>query len=561
MNVDAKSPPAARQGGASLAAPLAVPVFRRIWVASLLSNFGLLIQGVGSAWAMVQMHAPADMVALVQTALMLPAMLFAMMAGALADMFDRRKVALVALSIACASATGLTLIAYAGLLSPPLILLFCFLIGTGSALFGPAWQASVAEQVPAETLPQAVALSSISYNIARSFGPAIGGLVVAAAGAVAAFLANAVFYVPMLIVMFLWRRVVRPGRLPPEGTKRAIVSGSRYIMHSPPLRTVLLRVLALGVSGGSIFALMPLVASSLLQGGATSYGLLLGAVGVGSVIGATLVSSTRARLGIEGSICLCALVLGACLGVVAVSPYLVLSLVALTIGGVAWTLAVTLFNIEIQLSSPRWVSGRALAAFQTAIAGGVAVGSWVWGVTAQHSSVSTALAASAAAIAATALLRYVLPIPEAEGRDLDQAKLPEFQVGLNLSGRSGPVAVEVQYEVAPDQARAFYRVMQTVQQIRRRNGGYDWTISRDITDPRQWVERYHCPTLHDYLRQRDRLTREERVSIDEAYAFHQGEGGPVVRRLLERPYGSVRWRDETLDEGLHEALPVPISLS
>lgn len=549
------------QAPGSLAAPLAVPVFRRIWSASLLSNFGLLIQGVGAAWAMVQMQAPAHLVALVQTAQMLPSMLFAMGAGALADMFDRRKVALVALGIACISATCLTLTAHAGLLTPPLILLFCFLIGTGNALFSPAWQASVAEQVPAETLPQAVALSSISYNIARSFGPAIGGLVVAAAGAVAAFTVNAVFYVPMLVVLFLWRRKILPSRLPPESTVRAIVSGTRYILHSPPLRVILLRVLALGTAGGSITALMPLVARSLLHGGASAYGLLLGALGVGSVVGALTVNRMAHRLGEEGSATLCALMVGGCLGVVAFSHSLLLSLAALLVGGVFWTSSITLFNIGIQMSAPRWVSGRALAAFQTAIAGGIAFGSWMWGVVAQGWSVQVAVAASALTIAATALLRFGLRMPEAQSRDLDQARLREFEVGLNLSGRSGPVAIEIEYQVDPAEARAFYRAMQDVQQIRSRNGAYDWTIARDIADPREWIERFHCPTWHDYLRMRDRLTREEQVLTDEASAFHRGEGPPRVRRRLQRPFGSVRWRDETRDEGLHEALTVPISLS
>ena len=545
----------------SLAAPLAVPVFRRIWLASLLSNFGLLIQGVGAAWAMVQMHAPADIVALVQTALMLPSMLFAMLAGALADMFDRRKVALAALGFAFVSAACLTLFAYAGLLSPPLILMFCFMIGTGSALFSPAWQASVAEQVPAETLPQAVALSSISYNIARSLGPAIGGFVVAAAGAAAAFVVNALFYLPMLIVMFAWRRLAMPARLPPEGTVRAIVSGSRYVFHSPPLRVVMVRMAALGLADGSIFALTPLVASSLLKGGASSYGLLLGAMGVGSLIGALNISRMRRHLSTENNITLGALALGASLVVVAFSRNLPLSLLAMVGTGAFWTSSVTLFNISIQLASPRWVAGRALAAYQTAITGGIAIGSWMWGTVAQGTSVATAMALAGASVAATALLRFLLPMEDAEARDLDQARLREIEVGLNLSGRSGPVAIQLEYRVDPEEARAFYRAMQGVQPIRCRNGGYDWTIARDIADPWQWVERFHCPTWHDYLRQRDRLTREEQTKLDEAFAFHRGEGPPVVRRWLQRPYGSVRWREEARDEGLHEALQVPISLT
>src|SRR3978361_2374443 len=169
--------------GDSIAAPLLHSVFRRIWFASLLSNLGLLIQGVGAAWAMTQMTSSADKVALVQTALMLPIMLISMPAGAIADMHDRRIVALISLMIALTGATALTVLAWFNLVTPNVLLALCFVVGSGMALFGPSWQASVSEQVPAETLPSAVALNGISYNIARSFGPAIGGLGGAPAGA------------------------------------------------------------------------------------------------------------------------------------------------------------------------------------------------------------------------------------------------------------------------------------------------------------------------------------------------------------------------------------------
>ena len=219
-------------------APLRHPVFRRIWLASLLSNLGLLIQGVGAAWAMTQMTSSADKVALVQTALMLPIMLISMPAGAIADMYDRRIVALVSLSIALTGATALSVLAWLGLVTPEILLTFCFVVGSGMALFGPAWQSSVTEQVPTETLPSAVALNGISYNIARSFGPAIGGIVVASAGAVAAFAANAVLYIPLLVVLFLWRRTSAPSRLPRERLNRAMVSGVRYIANSPDRKSV-----------------------------------------------------------------------------------------------------------------------------------------------------------------------------------------------------------------------------------------------------------------------------------------------------------------------------------
>src|SRR6187399_876000 len=163
----------------SIAAPLRHAVFRRIWLASLVSNLGILIQGVGAAWAMTQMTSSANKVALVQTALMLPIMLISMPAGAIADMYDRRVVALVSLSIALVGATALSVLTFLVLVTPDILLVFCFIVGSGMALFGPAWQSSVSEQVPPETLPSAVALNGISYNIARIFGPAVGGLVVA----------------------------------------------------------------------------------------------------------------------------------------------------------------------------------------------------------------------------------------------------------------------------------------------------------------------------------------------------------------------------------------------
>src|SRR5271165_6771017 len=203
--------------------PLRYAVFRRIWTASLLSNLGILVLGVGAAWTMTQISSSTNMVALVQTSLMLPVAVVSTPAGAIADMFDRRIVGIVALSIALTGSISLSVLAWLGVMTPALLLASCFIIGSGMALFGPAWQASVSEQVPAEALPSAVALNGISYNIARSFGPAIGGIIVASAGAIAAFATNALLYLPLLIVLFLWRRLKEPSRLPPadaQGTHR-----------------------------------------------------------------------------------------------------------------------------------------------------------------------------------------------------------------------------------------------------------------------------------------------------------------------------------------------------
>ena len=356
--------------------PLRYAVFRRIWTASLLSNLGLLVLGVGAAWMMTKISSSTSMVALVQTSLMLPVALVSTPAAAIADMFDRRIVGFVALSIALAGSISLSALAWLGVMTPALLLVSCFIIGSGMALFGPAWQASVSEQVPAEALPSAVALNGISYNIARSFGPAIGGVVVASAGAVAAFITNALLYLPLLIVLFFWRRLKEPSRLPPERLARAVISGVRYIVHSPPIRIVLGRTLVTGIAGGSVSALMPIVARDLLHGGAQTYGVMLGAFGVGAVIGALNISKLRGRLGDEVSIRLCMIVMGMCVALVAISRLPVLSGSALVLAGAGWTASVTLFNVGVQLAAPRWVAGRALAAYQAAITGGIALGSW-----------------------------------------------------------------------------------------------------------------------------------------------------------------------------------------
>jgi MFS family permease len=539
-----------------IAAPLRHLAFRRIWSASLLSNLGLLIQAVGAAWAMTQMTSSADKVALVQTALMLPVMLIAMPAGAIADMYDRRIVSLLSLSIALAGATALTVLAWLDMVTPTTLLVFCFIVGSGMALFGPAWQSSVSEQVPADMLPSAVALNGISYNIARSFGPAIGGIVVATLGAVAAFAANAILYLPLVVALFVWRRESQPSRLPRERLNRAIVSGVRYIANSPSIKIVLVRTLVTGLIGGSISALMPLVVRDLLNGGAQTYGIMLGAFGMGAVIGALNIGEVRKRMSGEAAVRACAISMGGAIAAVAMSHEKVLTAAALVVAGAAWMLAVALFNIGVQLSAPRWVAGRSLAIFQASISGGIAIGSWGWGRLTDSAGVEVALLVSAVLMLLSPLLGIWLHMPRVGARNEDAEVLADPEVQLSLTARSGPLVVEIEYRVAQEDARAFHNVMQDVQLSRQRNGAYGWSIARDIADPELWTERYHCPTWLDYLRQRNRSTQSERELHQSAMDFHLGPDPVRIRRMLERPFGSVRWKEESPDRAANEVLPV-----
>ena len=543
---DAGSTPLTRSWGAL--EPLRERAFRTIWSASIVANFGQLILGVGAAWEMTRLGTSAAMVALVQSALMLPLMIVAVPAGAIADMFDRRKIAIVGLGFAALSGAVLTTLAELGLTTPWVLLAFCSLIGAGVALYSPAWGASISEQVEPEHLPAAVALGSISYNVARSFGPAVGGVIVLAAGARAAFATNALAYLPLLAAFFMWRRKHVVPRLPPEGIGRAIISGTRYSLHSFPVRTTMVRVFAFGLASASASALAPLVARDLLRGNASTYGLLLGCAGVGAVGGALHVNRIKARLRAEHAFRWCAIISGLMIMVMGLSRSMLLTGAAMAINGAANILTVALLNVGVQLSVPRWVTARALSWYQASLTGGVAVGAGIWGHSASVWGVENAYLASGAALLLTPLIGLIMPIrsaPLAGTAMVEMGNDPE--IALAITARSGPIAIEIDYEVDPAKARHYYNIMLKLQRARLRNGAFDWSLSRDLADPAAWTERFHFPTWEDYLRHRSRFTHSDRKLQIAADAFNRAGRGARVRRYLERPFGSVRWRASSPD--------------
>ncbi|HEY0960215.1 MAG TPA: MFS transporter [Novosphingobium sp.] len=546
MAASVESERAAERGGTF--APLREPAFRSIWTASLFSNFGQLILGVGAAWEMTRLSSSPSMVALVQTAMMIPLMLVALPAGAIADMFDRRKIALTGLGFAALSSATLSLLSFLDLTTPWVLLVFCVLIGAGVALYGPSWQASISEQVSSKNLPAAVALGTISYNVARSFGPALGGLIVLAAGAKAAFGINAAAYIPLWLAFFAWQRKHTPSRLPPERIDRAIISGARYALHSPLVRTVLTRSFMFGLAGATSSALAPLIAKDLLKGDAATFGILLGATGIGAVLGALFVSRIRERMSDEAAVRMLALMTSIALVITGMSRWLPVTCACFFVIGACNILTVAMLNVSVQLSAPRWVTARALSLFSSALTAGIGIGAWAWGVVAAYQGLGFAVVASGFAVAVTVLLGLVLPLKRQEEIDTNSVDIgyePEVALGLTL--RSGPIVIEVEYDVDPDRAREFYDVMMKVQRARNRIGAFDWSISRDIADPALWIERYHCPTWGDYLRMRSRYTQTEFEVQEMADSYNRTGHGHRVRRRLERPFGSVRWKAESPD--------------
>ncbi|AXB80264.1 MFS transporter [Novosphingobium sp. P6W] len=395
--------------------PLSSPQFRAIWLASFCGNGALLILGVGAAWLMSGITASPRLVAAVQTAMMIPVMLFGMTAGAIADVYDTRRVALVALGVGGCGAALLAASVGTASVNSASLLLGCFLAGSGAALFAPAWQVSVRRQVPDQAVAQAIALNGIGYNVTRSIGPAIGGVIVAVGGASASFAAALALYLSAAAVFLCWQPAPEKREEPAISVGAAILSGIAYVAKTAPVRALVARALAIGMAGGSLSGLLPLVARRQLAGGADLYGILLGLIGLGSLIGAALVARLRVRFRSGRLVGGCTVATGICYAVIGSSGSVFVTGATLFLLGAAWVVMVTVLNIGVQSAVPHWIAGRTLAAYQAAIVGGVALGSWVWGVVAEEMGPAATLVFSGAVCAATAGLTRWLPVPDGTG--------------------------------------------------------------------------------------------------------------------------------------------------
>ncbi|MEM7445135.1 MAG: MFS transporter [Pseudomonadota bacterium] len=518
----------------SLLAPLEDPTFRGLWVATMSSNLGGLIQAVGAGWMMTTITNSRDMVALVQASSTLPIMLFSIVAGALADSIDRRRIMLTAQTFMLSVSAALAAFAFMGLLSPWLLLTFTFLIGCGMALNNPSWQASMGDIVRRDQLPTAVSLNSMSFNLMRSVGPAVGGTIVQVAGAAVAFTVNACSYVLLIFALLRWQPKTVPSALPREAVGPAISAGLRYIVMSPNLMKVMFRGFMFGGSAVAVLALLPLVARDLVDGDALTYGFLLGAFGFGAIGGAVLNSHLRARFkneivvrGAFLTFALTALLLG-------LSRQIWLSCFILMFSGACWVLVMSLFNVTVQLSTPRWVVGRALSIYQTATFGGMAGGSWLWGGTAQAYGSATALIVSACVMVVGALAGLKWPLPEFSALNLDPlGRFTEPQLRLDLRMRSGPIMVMVDYEIDQEDVPAFLEAMAERRRVRKRDGARQWALLRDLENPDIWTESYHVPTWVEYVRHNQRRTQADAEISDKLRALHRG-GEIRVHRMIER---------------------------
>jgi len=519
-------------------APLRHRIYFSVWAASLVSNFGTVIQAVGAAWLMTTIAPSPDYVALVQAATAAPLMIFALIGGAMADTLDRRRLMLAAQFAIFIAATVLALINWAGLITPWTLLFFTFLIGTATALYTPAWQSAVSDMVPRAVIPAAIGLNAVNFNLARSAGPAVGGAIIAVWSASTTFFLNAFSVIGLIVVLWTWRH--RPPRqhLEPERLDRAVLSGIRYVAMSQLLRAPLMRATLFGLCSSAVQSLMPLVARDLVQGGPLTFGVLLGAFGVGAMAGGFTSVPMRRHLGAQGLAIWSSAAFGVSSIVLGLSSWLALSMLALFVAGGCWTLALSTFNITVQTSVPRWVTGRALAAYQMCVFGGLALGSVVSGQIARSAGTEEALmfAGVAMLVGLVAARRYA--IKSSESIDLNPHTLPLNSLPqLDLDPRAGPIIVTIEYRVAQENSAAFVEAAHKLALLRRGDGASDWTLIQDLDEPERWIERFQAPTWLDHLRRQSRMTVATHAASEFVRTFHYGDP-PVVRRYIERPEGS-----------------------
>jgi MFS family permease len=494
-----------------------------------------LIQAVGAAWMMTAIASSQDMVALVQASNALPIMLFSLVAGALADNYNRRSLMLTAQFFMLTVSITLTVFAYLGLLTPWLLLMFTFLIGCGTALNNPSWQASVGDIVPREFLPTAVTLNSVGFNITRSVGPAIGGAIVAAAGAAAAFAVNAMSYFAIIYALFRWKPQRADDSLPRETLLRALSAGLGYVAMSPNILNVLLRGLLFGLTASAILALLPIVARDLVSGGPFTYGIMLGAFGIGAVAGAIANARLREKFSSEWIVRFAFVGFAASSAVIGASTNTTVTVIALLFPGACWVLALSLFNTTVQLSTPRWVVGRALSFYQTATFGGIAGGSWMWGLLSENFGASVALSIASLAMLVGALVGWRMPLPQFGDVNLDP--LNRFNaplLSLALQPRSGPIVLQIDYLIGEADIPEFLTLMARRRRVRIRDGARQWALMRDLEHPDVWTETYHTATWADYVRHNQRRMQMDAEIWDAIRKLHQGEEDPKVHRMIER---------------------------
>ncbi|MEY8710435.1 MFS transporter [Mangrovibacter phragmitis] len=513
--------------------PLRQPVFRTLWLATVVSNIGSWMNDVGVNWSMLTLSSDPLAVALVQASSSLPMFLFALPSGVMADIVDRRKYLLFSQVWVFIVAASLTLLSAAGLVTPWVLLLAAFLLSTGAAMSSPPFQAIVPDLVTKDELGPAIALNSLGINISRAIGPALGGLILSFTSPWLVFLLNALSVTGVALVLYRWKSEPTIQRLPPEHFFQAVRVGLRYIYAAPVFRNVLVRTCAFFLFGSAGWALLPLVARTEMHQGPGGYGMMLASIGVGAISGAVLMPRLRKRFSADALMMQASVLFGLMmLGMAFIRHFWWLNLCEFFIG-LAWITILSTLNLGAQRSAARWVKARALAVYLTAFFGSMTIGSTVWGQLAAHYSIPFSLSTAAIGLILSCTVVWRWRLDKDPDLDLDIATHRNSStLQPNVHHSRGPVMVSYEYRIRREDAHDFTVCMQDMRRMRRRSGAINWAIYEDVLQPGIFVETFVVDSWMEHLREQERYTMDDKKIQTRVNTFHQGEQVPEVRYLV-----------------------------
>lgn len=518
-------------------APLRVALYRRLWLTSVVFGVGHTLQVVAGNWLMLELTGSPLWVGLMVASPHLPLLLLAIPSGAMADTIDRRRVLMISAALMGVSALGMAGLYLADLLTAPRLLALGILVGIGIAFYVPAWQASIPNLVSKDLLPRAISLNSASGAVAMSVGPALGGGLVAAYGFAVPAGVAAVGYVILLVSVLSVRRVAWRDDAG-AGMRTAMATGIRYVRNSAGYRWLLLVTAMFGASSAALRAMLPNITSDQLASEAGTYGVLLGAMGAGALIGALVREQGVTLLGRR----LVPVAIGAygLVGiVVGLSRSLTMTIAAMAIAGVAWTWTLTTFNSTFQLLAPAWVRARAMSIYFLALFGLVPIGTIAVGMVGDLIGAPAALVLSSVAVVVLAgaiLRRPLIEADDVPPPDPVGTRPTEGHPDIRSDHR---VMVTTTWTIHPDRLVEFVEMMQKLRRIRLRTGAYRWTLYRDVMQPLRFTEVFEIHTWEQHLQQHQRLDALALEGLAQAISFDVGEG-PRAVHLVAVDAQSVR---------------------
>jgi MFS family permease len=512
--------------------PFRHATFTVLWTAAVISNVGSWMYSAASGWLMTSLNPDPFIVSMVQVATTLPMFLFALPAGAIADIVDRRKF-LITVEIALTIVSAVfAAIVWFGLATPVNLLLFTFIIGVGEALTAPPWQSIVPQLVPRSELNPAVAANSVGINVSRALGPALGGVIAAIFGIAAPFWVNAASNFGIIGALAWWRPNKQARPLPPEHFTNAIRAGFRHARNNPHLRATLIRGAAFFLFASAYWALLPLVARKQLAGGPELYGFLLGAIGAGAVAGAFALPWLKVKFGPDRLVAAGSIGTAVATALFGFAPVAAIALAASLVAGASWIAVLSSLNVSAQVALPEWVRGRGLAMFVVVLFGSLSLGSAVWGQVAGMIGLSMAHFIAAAGILVAIPLTWRWKLQTAAGFDLTPSShWPTPVAAHSIEQDRGPVLVTVEYRINPKNRKRFLAALEKLGQGRRRDGAFRWGIYEDVADEGRMVEVFLVESWLEHLRQHERVTNADRMVQDAVNRFHT-KGAPKVTHLI-----------------------------